>query len=170
MRRWVRVLLVVVVVQVALVVVYRLKTSDTNDLPMTPLDEAAPELVFETSSGVRHDLSAETGPVVVHFWATWCPPCLDELPHLLEFAEQSELRILAVSVDPNWESIRSFVGSEPAAAIVRARNKDSASRFGVDTLPETFVVGADGRLRARFAGAQDWRSERLRRTVTSIAR
>ncbi|MEQ8278573.1 MAG: TlpA disulfide reductase family protein [Deltaproteobacteria bacterium] len=159
-----------VLVQVALVVVYRLKTSDTNRLSMTPLDEAAPELVFETSSGVRHDLSAETGPVVVHFWATWCPPCLDELPHLLEFAEQSDIRVLAVSVDPDWESIRACLNGQLPAAIVRAHSRDAVRPFGVGTLPETFVVGSDDTLRARFAGAQDWRSATLRRTIANIAK
>ncbi|MEQ9503473.1 MAG: TlpA disulfide reductase family protein [Deltaproteobacteria bacterium] len=156
--------------QGALVVGYQLKTTNTDHVSFVPLDRAAPELVFETSAGVRGRLSEETGAVVVHFWATWCSPCVEELPHLLQFARQSDLRILAVSLDPDWDSIRSFVGAEPAETIVRARSKDSAVRFGVVTLPETLVIGADGRLRARFAGARDWRSETLRRSIGSVAR
>ena len=60
----------------------------------------APELWFVRRDGSIELLGSSEGRVLVHFWATWCPPCLEELPSLLAWAERADLELLAVSVDP----------------------------------------------------------------------
>jgi thiol-disulfide isomerase/thioredoxin len=120
---------------------------------------AAPELAYRTRDGREHRLSQLHGqPVLVHFWATWCPPCVEELPGLLELAESGKLRVLAVSVDPSWAAVEGFLGREPPAAVVLSDGSESADGFRFQSLPQTFLVDAAGRLRLRFSGARDWRS------------
>lgn len=107
------------------------------------------------------------GPFLLHIWATWCPPCRDELPALLAFAADAPIATLAVATDPDWQAIRAFVpGGAPA--LRRADARAVADRLGVDTLPVTFVVSG-GRLRARIDGARDWSDPAVRAAALAAA-
>jgi thiol-disulfide isomerase/thioredoxin len=128
---------------------------------------AAPELVYHEQGGAEARLSGLRGrPVLVHFWATWCLACRDELPGLLAFADSGEIAILAVSMDSGWEPVRRFFGGDVPRAVVLAAPGTEPERFGVTGLPESYLVDASGQLRLRFSGPRDWRSDALRETVT----
>lgn len=114
------------------------------------------------------DLLASDGVVLVNFWATWCRPCLDELPslaHLARAYSRRPLWIVAVSYDEDWPTIRKVV-----AHVLRQRLPDRfvlvrdpqpqaddslRLRWGTAKLPETWVV-SDGRVLHRFVGGQRW--------------
>ena len=139
-------------------------------LAAEPLDRPAPELVYRTLAGEVRRLSALRGrPVLVHFWATWCPPCRDELPGLLERAAAGEITVLAVSLDPDWAPVRRFLGDDVPPAVVLAPSDTVSQGFGVVTLPVTFLVDAAGRMHLRFQGARDWRSRPMRQVVSAAA-
>jgi thiol-disulfide isomerase/thioredoxin len=91
---------------------------------------------------------------VVHFWATWCEPCRDELPGLLALA-QGGVDVVAVAVDDDWADIRAFFAGAPPPQVVMARDAVHKA-FGVSTLPDTYIVSRDGRLLERAHGARDW--------------
>lgn len=107
--------------------------------------------------------------VVLNFWATWCRPCIQELPSLLELSQEIRDRrfiMLAVSYDESWEGIRRFfreaVGRMPRrlrlARDPQARGGEGRTlraAFGTQKLPETWVI-RDGRVLARFVNARDW--------------
>ena len=122
------------------------------------LRQAAPELIYRTRvDDSEHRLSALRGrPLVLHFWATWCPPCREELPGLLAFGEQANIEVLAVSLDPNWDSVRRFFNREPPRTVVLADGDVVGKAFEVGVLPVTYVVDASGDLRLRLAGPRDW--------------
>ncbi len=127
----------------------------------------APALAFERRDGSRHTLGELRGKVVlVHFWATWCPPCAEELPGLLQLAGELErggrFALLAISLDDEWGELRAFFAGEPPTALARLLGPDDAQRFGVSTLPDSYLVDAEGRLVARYHGARDWRSPEVR--------
>jgi thiol-disulfide isomerase/thioredoxin len=130
-------------------------------------EEIAPELALEAADGREVRVGGRGRPLVIHFWATWCPPCREELPALLEAAARSGVELLAVSVDDDWGAIRRFFGDGAAvpAAVVRARSPDAHTRYGARSLPDTFRVDARGRLVERFAGARDWRSPEAARAL-----
>lgn len=125
--------------------------------------DPVPDATFEHPDGTLLDAAALRGrPVLLHFWATWCAPCRAELPRLLALGRQLEkagrLHLVAVSVDENWDVVRAFFGGEVPPGVVRAGSPAVQRRFGVSTLPDTFLVEADGRMSLRFTGARDWRA------------
>lgn len=136
----------------------------------TPMDRPLPDLELRRRDGSALRLSETRGrPLVLHFWATWCPPCRDELPTLLAYAEREEVTVLAVSLDPSWPALRRFIGEDPPPWVVLADGSDVESAFDVRSLPVTFLVSSDGRLRLRLDGPRDWSSERMLPRVRQVA-
>jgi len=79
---------------------------------------AAPELPIFDRAGQRIDLSKEKGRLlIVHFWATWCPPCVEEIPALSKFWDQyrdrSDVKLYAISVNKDWKTIDEFLSKNP---------------------------------------------------------
>ncbi len=122
---------------------------------------AAPPLAFEHPDRTVGTLANLRGKVImVHFWATWCAPCRDELPGLLraagELARTRPFELVAVSVDDEWSEIATFFAGRVPHAIVRPAGVDVHRLFGASTLPDTYLVDATGQVVARYAGARDW--------------
>lgn len=120
-----------------------------------PIDDT---VVLERGSGARLELrELGGGPVLLHFWATWCVPCRRELPTLIEAAREHGVRVVAISLDADWRAIRAFVGEGPLPPmIVREPAGTLARTLGVRALPDSYVIDAEGRATRRIAGALDW--------------
>lgn len=132
-------------------------------------NKAAPDFVMLTPNGVSRKLTDLRGkPVLLHFWATWCPPCKQELPGILELgrelAQKGELHLVAVTMDKDWAALRDFIGGEIPVEIMMDGGA-AVDAFGVSTLPDTWLLGADGRVRLRFGGARDWRTPLARKVL-----
>ena len=98
---------------------------------------------------------------LVHFWATWCKPCRNELPGLLAEAASldPEVRLVAIAVDDSWPAIESFFApGKTSPAIVRAADAEGPRRWGATELPDTYVVDRRGQIVERYLGARDWSS------------
>ena len=160
---------VLVGVQAAAIGVYLLAREPAPAVPfaaenLTP--RAAPALAFERADGSTGTLADLRGRVViVHFWATWCEPCREELPALLAFASESRLELVAMSVDDDWETMRGFFRGPVPRVVVRPVEPNVHRRFGASALPDTYVVDARGQLVIRYAGARNWKSQRAREHV-----
>ncbi len=135
------------------------------------MDRPLPELALSRLDGSTLHLSETLGrPLVLHFWATWCPPCREELPGLLAYAAEGGLPVLAVSLDADWETIRRFLGSDPPPPVVLGEGELVTAAFDVPSLPVTFVVDAAGSLRLRLDGPRDWEAAALRSVVAQASR
>lgn len=122
------------------------------------------------SQGRATTLGPQLAPVsLVHFWATWCPPCLAEIPALqrleADFAVHPDFEIVMVAVQDSQEKVNGMMGTG-AAMVLYDPKWDVAKRYGTDKLPETYLV-VRGQVVEKFVGQQDWDDPKIRRQLSS---
>lgn len=103
------------------------------------------------------------GPVVVNWWASWCGPCRDEMPLLVDLAGEYRddgVTIVGVNIEDIAGDARAFVKDYSVDYPIVRGDADDKAAWGVRGVPETFVVGADGRISGRIDGPVDERSLR----------
>ena len=122
--------------------------------------EPAPLVDLATLDGGRLNLSSFHGRVVLlNFWATWCGPCREEVPELNLLQHDLEARglsVVGVSWDDSPDGVREFQKEIPQNYKVLLGGEDVEEKFaGVRSLPTTFVIDREGRVRQRIIGARD---------------
>ncbi len=120
----------------------------------------APDFTVQDAQS-KVTLSQYRGQVVVlNFWATWCPPCVEEMPSLVEMQRRMKAKgvtVLAVSVDVDDSAYRQFVKDHNVNLLtVRDPDQKSSGLYGTFKFPETYVVDRNGVVRRKFIGAVDW--------------
>jgi peroxiredoxin len=97
---------------------------------------------------------------VLNFWATWCAPCVEEVPSLVEMQRRMKAKgvtVLAVSVDADDNAYRQFVKDHGVNLLtVREPDQKSAALYGTFKFPETYVIDREGVMRRKFIGPIDW--------------
>ena len=120
----------------------------------------APDFTVQDSQN-KITLSQYRGQVVVlNFWATWCPPCIEEMPSLVEMQRRMKAKgvtVLAVSVDVDEGAYKQFVRDHNVNLItVRDPNGKSNGLYGTFKFPETYIIDRNGVMRRKFIGAVEW--------------
>jgi thiol-disulfide isomerase/thioredoxin len=124
------------------------------------------------AQGKATPLGTRLAPVtLVHFWATWCPPCINEIPAVQrlshDFSRYHDFGIVLVAVSDSADKVDTFLG--PGAEMVLYDPKwNVANRYGTNQLPETYLV-VRGRVVEKFVGATNWDDPGLRRKLASYA-
>ena len=138
---------------------------------------AAPPFELAALDGSRVSLSELQGRVVfVNFWATWCPPCRDEMPSMIRLGQELERRhpgrfkMIAISVDDGWDPIKEYFaappfGGPPGGVTVALDTSQASAKayycsargFCPDIkFPETYIVDQKGRLVGYVVGPRNW--------------
>jgi cytochrome c biogenesis protein CcmG, thiol:disulfide interchange protein DsbE len=98
--------------------------------------------------------------VVLNFWATWCPPCVEEMPSLVEMQRRMKTKgvtVVAVSIDVDENAYRQFLKRHGVDLLtVRDPAQKTSILYGTHGWPETFVIDRHGVMRRKFIGAVDW--------------
>ena len=96
--------------------------------------------------------------VILNFWATWCAPCIDELPSLQALQkERPDIQVLAVSIDDDPTAYRDFLKQyEINLLSVRDGSQGANLKYGSVRVPETFVLNRSGVIVRKFVGPQQW--------------
>jgi cytochrome c biogenesis protein CcmG, thiol:disulfide interchange protein DsbE len=109
--------------------------------------------------------------VVLNFWASWCPPCLEEFPSLMQLQQQvPNVVVLAVSFDTDADAYRQYVADNHLRDMVIALDLSQRSNlaFGTTRPPETYIIDTQGRIRRKFIGAQDWTSPEIENYLKNL--
>lgn len=123
--------------------------------------DSAPDFAITTDAG-KHVTVKDFGGklLLLNFWATWCPPCISELPSLNQMAAEvkgSGVVVLGISVDKDKAAYDKFLkkvklnfetSRDPAA--------DISSEYGTFKYPETYVINSDGKVLEKFIADQPW--------------
>ena len=98
--------------------------------------------------------------VVLNFWATWCPPCIEEMPSLLQLNQRFKNKgvvVLAVSTDDDDAAYHQFLKDHHVDLLtVRDDAKKSNTLYGTFKFPETYIIDRQGIVRRKFIGAVEW--------------
>ncbi len=132
--------------------------------------KVAPDFTVSDGTSTVHLASYRGHVVLLNFWATWCDPCLVELPSLLQLhRDLPNLTILAVSIDDDPEAYSNFLAERHVDLItVRDPSQSAAKLFHTEQWPETYVIDPNGIIRRKFVGAQDWSSPEIRTFLKSL--
>ena len=110
--------------------------------------------------------------VVLNFWATWCPPCVEETPSLVAMQQRMKdkgVLVLAVSVDADSDAYHRFLKDHNVNLLtVRDPDQKSNNLYGTIRYPETYVIDRQGMVRRKFIGPVDWNSPEVTDFLTKL--
>lgn len=151
-----------------------------TSFPASALDEEEQFVVSQSAQnwklysmeGGRLDFSElNDKPVFLNIWATWCPPCIAELPGILDLHEAygSEVSFVLVSnEDP--EVVQAFAGKHGYESLPFYFAGSYPPEFGTRTIPATFILDGDGKVVLQKKGAARWNSDRTRSLLDELTK
>jgi peroxiredoxin len=169
-----KVLLIILAVLVLAAMLFLFGRQRWQRSPAIQVGDAAPEFRLPSPDGAAVSLSSFRGKVVmVHFWATWCPPCVEELPALERLYRSlldKDLVLLAISVDEGGPGVVSeFMKRNGVSFPVLLDPKRSmARRYGSFRTPETYLVDRNGIVQKKIFGAMDWTQPQAIAMITGL--
>jgi cytochrome c biogenesis protein CcmG, thiol:disulfide interchange protein DsbE len=140
-----------------------LRSGDPSILPSALIGHRAPDTHLPPIVGLDHNGAPVPGldpanfkgaVTIVNVWASWCVPCHDEAPMLMQLAQDKRVHLVGINYKDDPGNARRFLGryGDPYAASGADENGRAAIQWGVYGVPETFVVGRDGRIAYKLVG------------------
>jgi len=142
---------------------FRLGSGDPSRIPSALIGRPVPQTDLPPIPSLARDgqpvpgmAAAEfQGPVtLLNVWASWCVPCHDEAPLLMQLAEDKRIRVVGINYKDRPADARRFLGryGNPFAAVGADENGRASIDWGVYGVPETFLIGRDGRIAYKLVG------------------
>jgi cytochrome c biogenesis protein CcmG/thiol:disulfide interchange protein DsbE len=162
-RRLIVLIPLVLFLGLALLFVVRLSAGDPSRIPSALIGREAPQTELPPIEGLQRDGQPVPGlhaasfkgeVTVLNVWASWCVPCHDEAPLLVKLAGDKRIRVAGINYKDQPDNARRFLGryGNPFAANGADSNGRASIEWGVYGVPETFVVGRDGRIAYKLIG------------------
>jgi cytochrome c biogenesis protein CcmG/thiol:disulfide interchange protein DsbE len=142
---------------------FRLGSGDPSRIPSALIGREAPKTDLPAVAGLVDAGKPLPGLItadfqgnvtVVNVWASWCVPCHDEVPFLEALSQDKRIRVVGINYKDQPENARRFIGryGNPFVAVGADPNGRAAIEWGVYGVPETFLVGRDGRIAYKLVG------------------
>jgi thiol-disulfide isomerase/thioredoxin len=133
--------------------------------------ESAPSFTLTADNGRSVSLPNFGGKLLVlNFWASWCPPCVEETPSLSRFSQDfapQGVVVLGVSVDKDDNAYRKFL-QRFRPAFLTVRDAKVHQEYGTFMYPETYIIDAQGKVRVKIAAAANWNDPKVIQIITSL--
>ena len=142
---------------------FRLGAGDPSRIPSALIGRPAPQTILPPLDGLTSDgkpvpgidPAAFKGRVsIVNVWASWCVPCHDEAPLLTQLGKDTQIQVIGINYKDSPENARRFLGryGNPFGMVGVDGNGRAAIEWGVYGVPETFIVGRDGKIAYKLVG------------------
>ncbi len=178
-NQWFNIIIVVIIlaliipgtrkpIQIFVNKVFAFSPSVTSEYERQQLEDY--QWVIEKNNKDKTDYSDYKGKVVlVNFWATWCPPCIAEMPSFQELYEdyKNEVVFLFVSAEDH-ETVRGFLNRKNFSLPAYRPLSEAPQPLKGNTLPTTYLINKEGDIVINKVGAADWNSERVRETLDNL--
>jgi cytochrome c biogenesis protein CcmG, thiol:disulfide interchange protein DsbE len=162
-RRLLVLLPLVVFLALAVLFFFRLGAGDVSRIPSALIGREAPPTELPAVAGLERNGQPVPGIMpadfkdavtVLNVWASWCVPCRDEAPLLIQLAADKRIRLVGINYKDQADNARRFLGrfGNPFAASGADASGRTAIEWGVYGVPETFIVGRDGRIAYKLVG------------------
>ncbi len=180
-RRLVVVLPLVLFLALAALFFFRLGAGDPSRLPSVLIGREAPPTDLPPVAGLERNGEPVPGIVpadfkgavtVLNVWASWCVPCRDEAAQLLKLSTDRRFRVVGINYKDETENARRFLGrfGNPYAEVGVDKDGRAAIDWGVYGVPETYIVGRDGRIVFKLVGpVTEENFAALRREIEKVA-
>ncbi|HKV63763.1 MAG TPA: TlpA disulfide reductase family protein [Candidatus Acidoferrum sp.] len=131
---------------------------------------AARDFPMEIAGKPKHLTDYKGHVVVLNFWATWCPPCVEETPALNRLQKHIEARngiILGVAADEDPDAYEKFLREQGVVfqtyrdPLTKDNHSPIAQSYGTSMYPETYVIDRNGKIARKFIGYQQWDSPEM---------
>jgi cytochrome c biogenesis protein CcmG, thiol:disulfide interchange protein DsbE len=132
--------------------------------------QVAPDFNVSDGTSTIHLANYRGQVVLLNFWASWCVPCVEELPGLLELhRERPDLAILAVSIDTDQDAYARFIERRHVNFVtVRDPDQTAAKLYHTEGWPETYIIDRQGVIRRKLVGDPDWSNPEIREYLKSL--
>ena len=162
-RRLVVLLPLIIFLALAALFFFRLGSGDPSRIPSALIGQPAPPTDLPPVAGLAVDGAPVPGLTAAEFkgavtllnvWASWCIPCHDEAPLLMRMTEDKRIRIVGINYKDKAENARRFLGryGNPFVRNGADENGRASIEWGVYGVPETFLIGRDGRIAFKLVG------------------
>jgi len=158
---------------VALLGLLVLAVADAIRYDVVKVGDKAPNFSIRTDNGLTVSRTNFGGKLLVlNFWATWCPPCIDEIPSLNEFQERLKdagVVVLGISVDEDEAVYTKFLRDHGVTFLTaRDPGAEIPASYGTFRYPETYIINANGTVLQKIVGPTQWTDEGMIRYVRSF--
>ncbi len=126
---------------------------------------------FVDKNNTVFNLAQAKGQVIlINYWATWCPPCIAEMPSLQKLYNQYQHKIIFLFVTTdNFNQVNAFLNKNKYTFKVYRENDDAfSSNFKINTIPRTLLIDKQGTIIIDETGAANWNSKKVRKTIDQL--
>jgi len=135
------------------------------------INKLAPDFTVKDSDHTVTLSEYRGKPVLLNFWATWCPPCVEEMPSLVQLQQKmkGKITVIAVSTDIDANAYHHFIKANNIDLLtVRDGDQKSNALYGTFKFPETYAIDSKGVIRRKFIGAVDWNDPEIQQYLSGL--